>query len=179
MDAPDKIRPWYCVRLYTLKTYEVRDYFTQAGIETFVPEQWVDIEDASGHPKHILKPVVRNLIFVRVGEESERLEELVKSDKFKMTMVKTSPSAKKPAVISEKEMEEFRIMCNPDIAMKLFISEEEAKLKTGDMVTVQHGPLKGLSGRLVRKSHKYFLLKEVPGMGVMLKVSRWCCKKKD
>ena len=56
------------------------------------------------------------------------------------------------------------------------LSADEARHKAGSMVEVCHGPLKGLTGRLVRENHKYFLLKEVPGMGVMLKVTRWCCK---
>jgi ribosomal protein L24 len=58
----------------------------------------------------------------------------------------------------------------------MFLSAEEAQLKVGDPVLVAHGPLKGITGRLVRQNKKYFLLKEVPGMGVMVKVSRWCCK---
>jgi hypothetical protein len=41
---------------------------------------------------------------------------------------------------------------------------------------VTNGPLKGLTGKLVRQSRKYYLLKEVPGMAVMIKVTRWCCK---
>ena len=54
--------------------------------------------------------------------------------------------------------------------------DEEAKLKKGTRVLVTHGPLKGLTGKLVRQSKKYYLLKEVPGMAVMIKVTRWCCK---
>lgn len=169
---------WYCVKLYTLKTYEVRDYFAHAGLQAFIPEQKVMEEDSNGKRHQILKPVVSNLVFVRVGEDNELIAKLMTTDKYKMSLVKPYPSAKCPAIINDKEMNEFQMMCNPDIEMKEYISEEEAKLKTGDEVTVTHGPLSGLSGRLVRKSHKYYLLKEVPGMGVMLKVSRWCCKKK-
>ena len=72
-------------------------------------------------------------------------------------------------------MYEFRLMCNPEITMRKFLSSEEARMKAGAEVFVKFGPLKGLSGRLVRSSKKYYLLKEVPGIGVMLKVSRWCC----
>ena len=61
-------------------------------------------------------------------------------------------------------------------AMEKYIDENEAKLKPGAKVLVHHGPLKGLTGRLVRQSGKYYLLKEVPGMAVMLKVTKWCCK---
>jgi transcription antitermination factor NusG len=81
--------------------------------------------------------------------------------------------------IPARQMQEFMIMCNPDLLMKKFLSESEAKLKKGDRVVVTHGPLKGLSGRLVRSSGKYYLLKEIPGMAVMMKVTRWCCQKAE
>jgi putative updY len=32
-----------------------------------------------------------------------------------------------------------------------------------------------MTGRLVRSSRKYYLLKEIPDISIMLKVSRWCC----
>ena len=73
-------------------------------------------------------------------------------------------------------MSEFQAMCNPDILEKKYLSEEQARLKAGAEVVVAYGPLKGLRGRLVRSNKRYFLLKEVPGLGVMLKVTRWCCK---
>ena len=66
-------------------------------------------------------------------------------------------------------------MCNPEVTMRKFLSIEQAQLKAGEEVYVKFGPFKGLSGRLVRSSKKYYLLKEVPGLGIMLKVSRWCC----
>jgi hypothetical protein len=77
--------------------------------------------------------------------------------------------------IPAREMHEFRMMCNPEVELRKYVSEQEAKLKAGTPVVVKYGPLKGLSGKLVRSNKKYYLLKEVPGLGVMLKVSRWCC----
>ena len=73
-------------------------------------------------------------------------------------------------------MLEFRLMCNPDVSIKKFIDEGENNLKAGTPVVVKYGPLKGMTGKLIRSSKKYYLLKQVPGMAVMLKVSRWCCK---
>ncbi|MBQ1853556.1 MAG: UpdY protein, partial [Prevotella sp.] len=77
--------------------------------------------------------------------------------------------------IPARQMKEFRIMCNPEIELKQYLSDQEARMKPGSRVFVKFGPLKGLSGRLVRISKKYYLLKEVPGMAVALKVGRWCC----
>ena len=43
--------------------------------------------------------------------------------------------------------------------MRKFLSIEQAQLKAGEEVYVKFGPFKGLSGRLVRSSKKYYLLK--------------------
>ena len=68
------------------------------------------------------------------------------------------------------------IKINIEEEMKRYVAANEARVKSGQPVTVTHGPLRGLTGRLVRASKKYYLLKEVPGMAVMIKVSRWCCR---
>lgn len=167
--------PWYAVRLYTMRIYEVDDYFRQQGFSTFIPQQYDVWVDREGKRRRELKPVVRNLLFVKDSTSLQALKEAVLTDRYKMALVKSSRLATGPAPISAHEMREFIMMCNPEITMKLYVSEEEARLKAGDMVTVHHGPLKGLTGRLVRKSKKYYLLKEMPGIGVMLKVSKWCC----
>lgn len=172
-------KPWHCLHLFTLRPYDIRDYFKENGFETFIPEQWVDFEDRLGKRKHELRPVVKNLLFIETQDNDKKLKELIRTNEFKMSLIKTSRNSDTPAIISAKEMEEFKIMCNPELAMTLYISGDEAKLKQGDSVVVTNGPLKGLSGKLVRKSKKYYLLKEIPGIGVLLKVSRWCCRKTD
>ena len=144
--------PWYAVKLFTLKLEEVRTYFKSHNLESFVPEQYVDIEGRDGKPHTVLRPVVRNLIFVKKAKDSQEY-----------------------ALIPHDQMYEFRLMCNPEITMRKFLSSDEAQMKAGDEVLVKFGPLKGMTGRLVRSSKKYYLLKEIPGIGVMLKVSRWCC----
>ena len=92
-----------------------------------------------------------------------------------MAVIKKSRESIDYYEIPAKQMYEFQMMCNPEIEMRKYLSETEAKLKKGSPVLVKYGPLKGLTGKLVRSSKKYYLLKEVPGMAVMLKVSRWCC----
>ena len=95
---------------------------------------------------------------------------------FKMAIIKPHPTADHYAEISSHEMREFEEMCNPELRMKIFLTPEEARLKSGDKVLVTNGPMKGMTGRLVRKSKKYYLLKDMPGISIMIKVSRWCCK---
>ena len=143
VQAEDDYSPWYAVRLFTLKTEAVASYLKEHGLEIFIPMEWEDYVDKDNHRRRKLKPVVRNLVFIKKTTDEKNLRKLI---------------------------------IDPEIAMKKFLSEDEAKLKAGTPVMVTHGPLKGFSGKLVRSSKKYFLLKEVPGMAVMLKVSRWCCK---
>jgi transcription antitermination factor NusG len=169
-------QPWYAIRLFTLKQNEVKQMFDEQSLESFIPMQFDAVEDENGHVKHIFKPVVRNLIFVKKPENIKKFKLLLSDSVYKMSVIKKSRESQEYYEIPFKQMDEFMIMCSPEIELRKFITEEEAKLKTGAHVIVKYGPLKGLTGRLVRQSKKYYLLKEIPGIGVMIKVSRWCCR---
>lgn len=171
----DDKNDWYAIRLYTTRQEEVALFFTENGIETFIPKQYVAEEDKQGKVHQKLKPVVRNLIFVKKLMEDADFKKLVNTSNLKMSVLTKADDNSKYSLIPHDQMYEFRLMCNPDIHIRKFISSEEARLKVGDVVHVKFGPLKGMTGRLVRSSKKYYLLKEIPGIGVMLKVSRWCC----
>jgi len=165
--------PWYAIKLYSARQKAVSQWFEDLGMEYFVPMHYVDIELA-GKVKHVLRPVVSNLIFVKKTSADE-FRKLVAESQFKMSVVTKSRENREYSEIPAREMREFMMMCNPEIELRKYVSNQEAKLKAGTPVMVKHGPLKGLSGKLVRSNKKYYLLKEVPGLGVMLKVSRWCC----
>ena len=168
--------PWYAIRLFTPRQQAIGEYFENCNLETFIPMQYVDFEDRQGQRKRELRPVVRNLIFVKKTISHAQMTALMQQSPFKMSVRKESRDSCEYYEIPSRQMREFRLMCNPEIEMRQYLSENEAKLKTGTQVNVVFGPLKGLTGKLVRQSHKYYLLKEIPGIAVMLKVSRWCCK---
>ena len=169
--------PWYAVRLFSLKLKEVEAYFMSKDMETFVPRQWVDYEK-NGRVFHELRPVVHNLIFVKKTNTGQEMTTVMMESSFKMSVLKKNTADRAYYEIPAREMHEFRLMCNPEVELRQYLSEQEARMKPGAEVLVKFGPLKGLTGRLVRISKKYYLLKEVPGMGVALKVSRWCCVSK-
>lgn len=173
-------KPWYAVRLFGMRARAIEEAFKTEGFRTFIPMHYEDYEDANGHHKRRLRPVVSNLLFVESGDE-KKFKELVSSPRYKVSVIKPTPTSKSYAMISAKEMSEFISMCNPDMEVeRLIVSDEEARMKTGDHVVVHHGPLKGMHGRLVRKNKKYYLLKEITGgLGVMIKVARWCCAKQE
>ncbi len=169
--------PWYAIKLYTTRQKEAADYFQNKGLETFIPEEYMDVEDKNHGVKHVLRPVVRNLIFLKKEGTEVEIRNLVTASTLKMSVVTKSKEDKSYYEIPATQMYEFRAMCNPQLTMRKYLSEEQAHLKKGDKVLVKHGPLKGLTGRLVRSNKMYYLLKEVPGMAIMIKVTRWCCEK--
>lgn len=168
--------PWFAVRLFMAKPQVVMDYLDEQHLQYFIPVEYVDVEDKDHHICQQLRPVVRNLVFIKKSQPEKKIQQLLTEAPFKSSVIRKSKDDSKYYEIPAKQMFEFQAMCNPEIAMRKFLSEEQAKLKPGTPVYVKYGPLKGLSGRLVRSNKKYFLLKEIPCMGVMLKVARWCCK---
>lgn len=168
--------PWYAIRLFSIRQKAVCDFLAEQGLEYFVPMQYVDFEARDGSRKRELRPVVRNLIFVKKSISQRRMTGVLKECPYRVGVIRKNRMSSDYYEISAKEMHEFQIMCNPEIELRKYLTEEEAQLKVGTPVNVVFGPLKGLSGKLVRQSRKYYLLKEIPGMGVMIKVSRWCCK---
>lgn len=168
--------PWFAVRLFMAKPQLVMDYLTEQQLPYFIPMEYVDVEDKDHHIRQQLRPVVRNLVFIKKSKSEKTIRQLLMEAPFKSSVIRKSKDDSRYYEIPAKQMFEFQAMCNPEIAMRKFLSEEQAKLKPGTPVYVKYGPLKGLSGRLVRSNKKYFLLKEIPCMGVMLKVARWCCK---
>lgn len=171
--------PWYAIKLFSLKQKEVEDYFISNNVETFIPKQWQVVEGADGKPKRQLRPVVHNLVFVKKMFEEQQMRAIVSASQHKISVIKKSDDSTAFYEIPPRQMREFMLMCNPDVTIREFLTEQDAHMKPGAEVFVKFGPLKGLSGRLVRISRKYYLLKEVPGMGVALKVSRWCCVPKN
>ena len=166
---------WYAVRLFTLRLKEVKAYFEALDYECFVPMQYVDIEKPEGGVKHELRPVTHNFIFVKQTMSEASFKKAVFGANFKINVIRKVDDVTQFALIPSKQMYDFRMMCTPEITLRKFLSEREAQMKAGDPVLVKYGAMKGMTGRLVRSNKKYYLLKEVPGMGVMLKVSRWCC----
>jgi hypothetical protein len=166
---------WYAIQLFTTRQEDVATYFSSHSMESYIPMQYQDMEDENGKLHHVLRPVVHNLLFVKKTISDNDMCKLVNDSNFKIRVMRKVDDANEYYEIPAKQMYEFRLMCNPEISMRKFLATEEAKLKAGAKVFVKYGPLKGLTGRLVRSNKKYYLLKEVPGISVMLKVTRWCC----
>ena len=175
-EEPQDNCSWYAMKLFSMRQSEVAEALREKKLEVFIPMEYANVEDRTKHIRRVLRPVVRNLLFIKKTTTEKAIRDIILSFPYKVSIVRKEYGSQKYYEIPAKQMFEFQAMCNPDILMKRFVSDEQARLKKGTPVVVTHGPLKGLKGKLVRADRKYYLLKEVPGIGVMLKVTRWCCK---
>lgn len=172
--AEESLLPWYALYLFGTRQKPVAAYLQNFGVECFYPQQYVYMEK-DGQKHRELRPVVSNLIFVQTLQENDKLVKALEEADFKHFVFRKTDNKQEYYEIPNREMVDFKRMCNPEIELRKYISAEEAQLKTGTEVYVKYGPLKGLTGKLVRTNKKYYLLKELPGIGIQLKVARWCC----
>lgn len=177
-DANDNI-PWFALRLFNTRQQEIAQSLQDKGLTVFIPMEYATVEDREQRVKHVLRPVMRNLLFVQNTMGQQAIRKIIRDIPYPMSVIRKERENLDYYEIPARQMFEFMAMCNPDILVKKYLSEAQAKLKAGTPVLVTHGPLRGLRGKLVRSNKHYFLLKEVPGLGVMLKVTRWCCKPLD
>lgn len=167
--------PWYAIRLFTSCQNGVSEALKEYGLECFIPMEYVNV-DMEKQSQVKLRPVVHNLLFLKKTRTEHEIRTILSTLPFHLSVIRKERESSHFYEIPAWQMFEFQIMCDPDILTRKFLSEDNAKLKAGIPVVVQYGPLKGMTGKLVRSNKKYFLLKVLPGLGVMLKVSRWCCR---
>ncbi len=173
---PEDQTPWVALQLFSMNQYAIAQELKEKHYEVYVPLEWVMTEKTPGHRKRELRPVVRNLLFLKARDADRELAKMVAELAYPVRLMRKSRGTRELAKIPARQMYEFQVMCNPDFLQKRILTSDAAKLKKGQLVSVTHGPLKGLRGRLVRANKKYFLLKEIPGIAVMMNVSRWCCE---
>lgn len=167
--------PWYAVYVFNNSSEQVSNLFKSNKLTHFIPMELVDYVDHDEKVRHKLRPVVRNMIFLKKTTDEKEIKAMLNDIPYPISVIKKERFSPDYYEIPARQMYEFQLMCDPRITMRKFISEQEAQLKKGAPVLVKYGPLKGVTGKLVRANKKYYLLKEVPGLAVMLKVSRWCC----
>jgi transcription antitermination factor NusG len=167
---------WYAMRIFCARQMEIKEKLESRGLVCFIPMEDIPFRDKDNRLKHRLRPVVKNLIFIKKSISESDMHALISDLRYPVSIISKAENSRVYFEIPSKQMYEFRRMCEPAAVMRLYMSSEQAKLKQGTEVVVTNGPLKGFTGKLVRQNKLYYLLKDVPGVAVALKVSRWCCK---
>jgi transcription antitermination factor NusG len=138
---------WFAVRTHPRSEKVVRNYLERKGVEVFLPTiaRWSRWKDRK---KQIDWPLFAGYCFARFEPESD------------LTVLKCPRVAgivsfgNERAPVPEYEIESLRTLVMSDLAY-----DPAPFIKEGMMVEVIHGPLKGATGRLIRKgSHARLVL---------------------
>ena len=180
---PTDRQTWYALRTFNRQEKKVSLFLTEQQLQHFIPMAYStrmvqpkeDKDDAAEPVKPILVPAVHNLVFVR---KSLSQKEMLKALAECMTPIYVfrNRDNHRPCEISEREMLELRMLCDPQFEQSVFVTQAEAEAMVGKEVRVVAGPFQGTVGRLVRKKKQYYFLKTFIGMGVMVRISRWYCE---
>ncbi len=154
---------------------EASGYLQEQGLQCFVPMMIKEKALPDGKVERVQVPAVHNYLFMKKSIDHNALKKVVAQCPVPLYVIK-SMDGQHPCEIPEAEMNEFRLLCDPDFVMATYLEQNEAEAKVGKEVVVMHGPLKGTHGKLHRVRNKYFLVKTMAGLGVMVRISRWYCK---
>lgn len=167
--------PWYVIHTFNCCELKVGDFLKQKGVIHFIPMEYRAKKLDGDKVKKKLVPVIHNLVFVQKSMSEKKMRRIF-AECCMPVYFHCKEHSGKCYEIRHREMMLFMLMCDPDNESHRFISLTEATLKVGSEVDVVYGPFKGVRGKLMRYHKQYYVLNTMVGIGVMIKVSRWCCK---
>ena len=169
-------RVWLVLQTFWKREMEVSSFLNERGVNHFIPmaykERYVKGQD---RPKRILAPVVHNYIFFEKTMTDQELRTLMSDCTIPVHLLKHK-GTNAPCTISNREMFEFRMLCDPNFNHKVVVQEGQEDAAIGKEVVVMHGQFAGVRGRLCRKQQKYWFIKTIAGISVMIRITRWFCK---
>ena len=150
---------WYAIWTRSRHEQLVREQLDHKQIEAFLPTitKWSHWKDRK---KKIDWPLFPGYCFAKF-RALERLPVL----KCTGVVSIVAFDGGEPAPIPEREIESLRVLVQSSLAF-----DPCPLIKEGDIVEVTHGPLKGVSGRLVRKNDKARLVLSVDLIGQAVSV---------
>ncbi len=167
---------WLVLQTFWRREMDVSQFLTERGVNHFIPmtcrEHHVNGQE---RPKRLLVPVVHNYIFFESTMDGSQLKSLLGECRVPVCLLKHK-GTDVPCAISDREMVEFRLLCDPKYSGTVFILEGQEDVEVGKEVVITHGQFAGIRGRLLRKQQKYWFVKTVAGISVMMRITRWFCK---
>ncbi len=171
---------WYALRTFNRREMDVKAWLEEQGHETFVPMRLVERVKHDGEkPSRTFVPAIHNYLFSVKQLEARPMRTFMATCPWPVSILRKAGSDVEPYMVTDREMNEFRLLSDPDFKDAHFMERDEAEAKPGKEVRVVHGPFKGMRGKLHRVKNNYFLIKTVGDMGVQVHISRWYCKVLD
>ena len=168
---------WYALRTFNRREMDVKRWLEERGHEVFVPMRMIEhLRSGEEKPQRVFQPAIHNYLF-SVRQLSPRpMRTLVATCPWPLTILRKAGSDTEPYFVSSHEMNEFRLLSDPNFKDVQFMERDEAEAKPGKEVMVMHGPFKGIKGILHRVKNDYFFIKTFGEVGVQVHISRWYCR---
>lgn len=168
-------RNWLVLRTFNRRERDVSDFLKEKGLPHFIPMRYKEKATPDGRLQRVLVPVVHNYLFVEEQMPVQEMKSLMAECRYPLHFLSRRDD-KQPYVISEREMLEFRMLCDPSFEAKITVNTEGEDVPVGKEVEVIHGQFAGMRGRLIRKQKQYWFIKTIAGISVQLRITRWYCK---
>ena len=169
-------KKWIVLRTFNCQELSVSSYLQENHIPHFVPMAYREKMTAgSDKPKRLLVPLIHNYIFVENSCPCDEMNAILAACRYPHHVMKR-PGSEHFYEISDAEMTEFRLVCDPGFSKAMPVDDPEIEAKEGKEVVVVHGPFTGVHGRLVRVKGKHYLIKTIADLSVQIHISRWYCK---
>ena len=148
---------WFAVYVKMHHERKVRDRLSALGIENFLPIR-EEIRQWSDRRKKIERLLIPMIVFVRVADN----EHITVLKQPQVSHFLTMRSERKPAVIPDKQVEDFRFLVE-NAENDVLISNEN--FDEGDWVRVIKGSLVGLEGKLIQTEGKHRIAVQIEQLG--------------
>ncbi len=151
-EDPDH-RRWYALYVRSRQERTVEKGLRRIGIETYLP-MMEQVRKWSDRKKVVEVPYFSSYVFVRCDEEQRRSSWNVRG------AVRYLGADGKATPLDPGELEAVR-----EALTRVVPFDPYPKLAVGQTVVVKAGPLKGLTGLLVRKQKNYRFVLQIRAMG--------------
>lgn len=167
---------WIVVRTFNRQELTVGEFLKAEGLTCFIPMHYVErISDSNRRLHRILMPVIHNYVFIEKTLPVQELATTLSRCRIPVYLLKAHESDQ-PVEIAEREMAEFRMLCDPAFGQVVEVVAHGEDAVVGKDVEIIHGPFTGVRGRLYRKQKHYWFIKTVAGVSVRLPITRWYCR---
>ena len=180
----DRKLNWYALKVFYNKVFEIEALLGDMGLETYIPVRQVQLKgeehlriarrlatpDDRRRDNQFVQagpiifkrvPIVSSLLFVCAPKD--RLPEISACVEGRGFVYKMA-DRKTDAVIPDKQMAMFRMVCSSGAdGLEFFSDEDMTRYKAGDRVRVLEGPLKGAEGYIKRIRKDRRLLVSIEG----------------
>jgi len=180
MKEEDKLQEkkdnWYAIRTFYCKEESVAQYLSTKGLEHFIPQRYQEEITSDGERKRKLVPAIHNLLFIKHTLSEQETKDILSQCPISISVLRNKETGKYTQIPND-QMVEFRTICDPNYKDTLYVDQEVAEARIGEEVRVIRGQFKGLTGKLVRYKNRSYVVIVLAGIGVMVHIPKWYCKK--